>query len=588
MRLKSVVICIALGGLSLSGQALNLGRVRGAAWIGQPLNMAVSVQIDPGQASDALCPEADVFYADSKLDAYRIQITVEPGPQADAATLRIQSAVPIDEPVVTLYVRAGCNSKSTRRYVLLADYASDVAPATPAGTSATAPSNVPATALNPTPVNNTSVAAAPTATPLPPARTPAVRRTAPVRQERAERKPAAAPAKTPAAGLTPPAATAKAPVPPARSARLQLDPLENLTERIKTLEATTSSAPLKEMVEDSQRIQQLQGDVKALLSQAAKNEATLLALRERLDKAESERMPAAWVIALLALVAAVTAAAMLMWNRRSSSGWQAAAAPAPTPYKSARKSSPDEDADAELQDHWSAPTPQPLRTVRDTPLRERSPSHGETMAMTPADFQNSVSVSIPADVSNSDMMGFDEPRLLHTDLNSPALLDLLQQADFFITLGKANSAIELLEKRIRQNPGDCPMVYLQLLNIANQHNLKTDFRQFRDECMQQFNVEIPEFALFRSEGRSLEEYPELLAHIIKLWPQIKVLDVIESCALMDPQAQVADRFDIAAFRDLILLHGVVRHIAYYRTSAEDVPVKKATDIADAEHISLDL
>ena len=95
------------------------------------------------------------------------------------------------------------------------------------------------------------------------------------------------------------------------------------------------------------------------------------------------------------------------------------------------------------------------------------------------------------------------PETSANDFNSDKQFDLRQQAEFFDSLGKTDQAIELLEKRIRANGKDCPLVYLELLRIANTRSLKTDFRQFRDECMQAFNVAVPEFALFRSEGRAL-------------------------------------------------------------------------------------
>ncbi len=563
MRLKNVAICFALGGVALGSHALNLGRARGAAWIGQPLNLTVAVQLDPGQTADALCPEADVFYADSRVDALRVQVSVEPVAQGDTATLRIQSSALIDEPVVTLYVRAGCNSKSTRRYVLLADYASDVAPATTNETQSAALNPVLATPAMAAPlaivVNGTDGGAKAGVAPgLPP-------------KPRASARVATAPR---------PAAIPPLKPPPPRSARLQLDPLDSLTERIKTLEATTSSAPLKELVQDSQRIQQLQGDVKALLDQATKNEASLLALRERLDKAESERIPNTWVAALLVLIAASTAAFMLAWNRRAPPTWRPSAMQAKTTPVSVPSAV--ELPQMEAADHWSPAPPDTHPAIVATVSQRRAPTVPDLLDMGPDEFQNSVSVSVPSDVSNSDIMGFDEPRLLHTDLNPPALLDLQQQAEFFVTLGNSTTAIEVLEKRIRQNPEDCPLLYLQLLQIANQHNLKTDFRQYREECMQWFNVEVPEFALFRHAGRSLEDYPELLTHITRLWPSAKVMDVLETCALYDPQSQIADRFDMAAFRDLIVLHGVARYQAYHR------PNDKAPDSSEAEHISLDL
>lgn len=576
MRFKTAVICCVLGGTALSSHALNLGRARGAAWIGQSLTVTVPVQLQPGQSADALCAGADVFYADSKVEANRVQVSVDPNVQGETVTLRVQSSAIIDEPVVTLYVRAGCNNPSTRRYVLLADYASDLVPVTnpeaPVAAASPARQNI-ASTPGASPENGSAATER-----LPAPRT--IAQTAPTEKPAETAKKKRAAVRDRASVATGSIAAPRSKLPAPRGARLQLDPLENLTERIKTLEATTTSAPLKELEQDSQRIQNLQDDVKALLTQAAKNEASLVALRERLEKAEAERIAGIWVAALLLLVAAGTAAAILFWNRRAPASWHSAVRHPRA--KSATAPLPAELPEMDPADDWSHVPAQTQAATRSTPTKHQPRVTPEPLNLEPAEFQNSVYVSTASEVSNSDMMGFDHPRLLHTDLNPSAQLDLQQQAEFFVTLGNANTAIEVLEKRIRQNPTDCPLLYLLLLQIANQHNLKTDFRQYREEFMQHFNAEVPEFALFRQEGRRLEDYPELLAHITNLWPRSKVMDVIETCALYNPQSPMPDRFDMAAFQDLIVLHGMARSMAYHQSQAT------VSGTLYGEHISLDL
>lgn len=117
---------------AFGSEALTLGRVRGAALIGQPLDMAVQVQMDAGDDRDVRCFEADVFHADTKQDPSLIRIALEETAQAQVVSVRIISSAIIDEPVVTLYLRTGCGQNTTRRYVLLADIASEIAaPVTP-------------------------------------------------------------------------------------------------------------------------------------------------------------------------------------------------------------------------------------------------------------------------------------------------------------------------------------------------------------------------------------------------------------------------------------------------------------------------
>lgn len=318
MNFKSATLAAVLMGSALSSSALTLGNARGAAWIGQPLDLVVGVQLDDAQSDSALCAEADVFHADSKQDGARVHVTTEPG-----GKLRIRSDVPVDEPVVTVYLRAGCGAKTTRRYVLLADYPSDVLPALPS--VASEPSAAAMSASKPL----WSQPAGPAAEPVPPgaatSRASAPKPAASISPRPAPRKkpdsspaPKAVPARPVASAAASVASAAKVQTGKSTGTgrpRLQLDPLENLAQRITTLE-TATPVPQADAAHESQGLQQLLSEVKALKDQAVKNEVSLLMMRERLEKAESERFPATLVYALAALVALSWAVMAFLWIRR--------------------------------------------------------------------------------------------------------------------------------------------------------------------------------------------------------------------------------------------------------------------------------
>jgi hypothetical protein len=396
-------------------------------------------------------------------------------------------------------------------------------------------------------------------------------------------KPAPAKAASRAQSAETPLATKSTEAP---RARLKLDPLENLAERIKTLEATTSTAPLEEMVKDTQRIQQLQSDVKALLDQAAKNEASLMAMRERMEKAESERVSMGIVWALGALVLLCLAGMATLWNRRKESNdWQHSVRnegnvrPAPTEPLQPSREVPAETAPApvaHVAEHDSTILMPMLRNDFDVDVNLMEMDTDFSKLMTPTPAQH-----VPTQIANLQAIRFNETQFSHHDFNSDAIADVRQQAEFFEKLGKVDQAIEVLEQRIRLNSKDAPLLFLDLLRISNAHNLKTDFRQFRDEFEQHFNVNIPEFVLFRDEGRSLESYPSLLQHISKLWPTDSALDVISACVVRDPMEKNADPFDVSAFTDLVLLHG----LAYKQLHNSEASVSGQTS-ENSEHIDI--
>lgn len=575
MKTANLVLGMCMVGTVFDSAALTLGPVQGSAWIGQSLALSIPVQLDPGSADADLCAQADVFYADNRQAASRVQVQQEPNSQGTLRIVQIVSASSVDEPMVTVDLRVGCAQKIARRYVLLADFPSRAEVTTPVA---------PMVQMVPKPTAEAEAVAvtaiptmAPSAVDAPAANTPpGGSATKPAARPRAALNPtttrrATRPKPTPAV-----AAAVPAPTPPAR-ARLKLDPLDDLTERIKTLETTTTAIPLEEMVRDAQNIQQLQGEVKALLQQAAKNEASLTAMRERLDKAESERVSATLIYSLAALLAVCMGAIALLWNRRNppATGRQEWSEPLSVDSEPPRHATAPAAFAPVAMPHSSAPNAAAL----DLDLIEiDSGAYSKLEHPAPTDSNNRDTVDTSAATAPA-----TEPLLqIHQDFNTESQLDLRQQAQLFEGLAKTDQAIESLERRIHANKKDCPLVYLELLRIANDHSLKTDFRQYRDECQQVFNVTIPEFAQFRDEGLGLEGYPSVQEKLEKLWPSDSALDLLESCILRDPWDKNAKPFTLAAFKELIVLHGVAHQLNYPGSTPSQPATPEASQSLDLD------
>ena len=147
MAVKAAIFCcMLLGGLA-PALALTLGSLQGAVWIGRSMDVALALYAEAGEDMAALCLEADVFYADTRQDPRGVSLSFKAGLPGQPAMLRIASAALVDEPMVTLHVRAGCVHKTSRRYVLLADPPLDLpapAPAPPLAASPPAPPAPPA------------------------------------------------------------------------------------------------------------------------------------------------------------------------------------------------------------------------------------------------------------------------------------------------------------------------------------------------------------------------------------------------------------------------------------------------------------
>ncbi len=630
---------------AFNSAALTLGRMRGAAIVGQPLEVAIPVQLDSEENASALCVEADVFHADARQDASRVRVSVEALPQPQAASVRIFSLSPVDEPIVTVYLKAGCGQKSTRRYVLLADIPSATAAPGPsaaalANGSIAAPIVAPMAApVAAVPIALAGVPAAPPAG----APAPLVARgetAAPMGLRRETRKAPAVktPVKNPekaaaqAGGKTVDKATGNAPAPtragvaekpkaalPPPQPRLKLDSLVMLAERVASLESSPA-APVEQVQRDSQKLQSLEADMKALVALAARNEANLMALQTRIQQAEAERLPAQWFYGLLALMAACLAAMAYFWRRPkarvaavapaiANDGWWSgsrAGALAPAqPARQLREASGPAPLAADLHEAAAARTaahagspasgpsllspslPQPLPRpasqslshsasqplgrgsghpgLRDEPesqvdvsLVEMSESNFDKL-MASGQAQSALRrgpLPPPAEISRPQALQVEPAR----SINSEEIFDIRQQAEFFVSLGQTDQAVRILENRIIDDGESSPLIYLDLLAILHTVGLKSDYRQFREDFNLLFNSKVPEFAAFREEGKTLEAYPHVLAHITALWPKPKVLMVIEASIFRDPWDDKSPPFDLAAFRDLLLLHAIAQGI----------------------------
>lgn len=592
MRFKAKLVGVVLASAAISGSAMTLGRAQGAAWIGQRLEISIPVVMTPGLSVSDLCPRVEVFHGDNKVDASRVRVLTENTDRPDTVQIRIYSSAFIDEPVVYLQLHVGCTQEVSRRYVLLAEPPVELRQPQPAPLPAEASAPppplaptlstdfTPAPAAASSPVESglgaagteiaprTPVAQPATRSPL----TPAVRKASAPKTAAPVRAPGPATraaAKAPAKAVPPPA-----PKPAAAGPRLTLDPIETLAERVKTLEATTQSTPLEELVKASERIQQLQTDVKTLQEQAAKNEASLLALQSRLRQAEEKQISSTQVYGLTALLLLALGALGLLWKRRNDRQ-QAQEDDDEPSYLSHTLSRPSTVSGPSSSTGSEAVTESPKLNVDVNLMEMDEKGFHEVMHTQPFETEGLAKKSAapvpPAGKSS------------HPDYNGEAQMAVIDQANFFTTMGKADQAIDTLEDRIRKSPTDSPLAFLTALRIASDNNLKTDFRQFRDEVQSIFNVRVPEFAQFKTEGKGLDAYAGLLPHISELWPSPKVLEVLESCIVRSAWGNHSEPFDLPAFQELVLLHGIATAL----NRQTDQPSGPAPE-ADTQHVDLDL
>ena len=601
IKLVGVVLLFAV----FNGEAMTLGRMRGAALVGQGLDVGILVQADPDEALSSQCFEADVFHGDVRQEPSRVQLVVEPTQTAQTFNIRISSSTLVDEPVVTVYLRSLCSQKTSRRYVLLADVASDqlapVAPrvaqvplVTPASASPSASSDV---AITTPSTANAAVAGSSAQGGVPIARPARAR----ARPAVAAKSPAvAAPARSAA---RPKAATPAAPAlvvnekPQAgRSggqSRLKLDPLEVLSDRVTTLESTPAVAPAElaaREARDTQRLQALEVSVKNLLTVAIRNEASLADMKVRLEQAQSERYQNPLVYGLVVFLLICLAAIVFLLSRRGGRAgngnpnwWNGS--PSSLPTENVRETTPVTERASGLAS-MSAPVPLAQSElpygVPELPHRTVQPASSRSVQapITQVDVslvEMSESTFDRLMQSGTSHSAVRKPRATEAgapgsaanrkSINSEELFEIRQQAEFFVSLGQTDQAVRILENRISESGESSPLAYLDLLKIFHSLGLRADFRQVREDFNLLFNARVPEFSNFNDEGRDLEDYPDMVAEITASWGTPAVFAAIEAGVFRDQWKSQNEFFDLAAFRDLLLLHAVAQGAAALQGSS---------------------
>ena len=304
------------------------------------------------------------------------------------------------------------------------------------------------------------------------------------------------------------------------------------------------NASPEEILRDAQRLQSLQSDVSALQGQNQKDQGEIAELKTQLQLAHSERVGRAWVFGLAAALIAAGVAAVFFWLRSreqsrkswwspgaSGSGVDPASGPEAT-EQSAGKGAVAKNAQIDI-DLSAAPASglgSPAPATVPPPLA----------ALDGVDFQASLSGAGRA-------------------VKVEELLDVQQQADFFISLGQYEQAVATLRNHIADNVETSALAYLDLLKIYHLQGRDKDYALVRKEFNEVFNAEVPEFAAFGRQTRGLESYRAALSRITSLWPTPRVLDVIEESIFRKP-GQGSQVFDLEAYRELLMLYAVAKEL----------------------------
>lgn len=552
----TLAIGTALGLAAPSVDAVGFGRISNTTQLGQPLNFVAAVRLEPDELLPRECVSAEVQSGENQLPPQQVRVTLEGGEASDRR-VRITTSGLIDEPVVTVSVTLGCTAKVTRRFVAFID-----PPLINAARTTAAPEPVPAQrvdspaapifaaaqATNPPAAAERSAVRSGTSDARPRAATRAVAVAAPA-APRAERPPRPARSRQPSVARAAPtgarlqletaapvvarpaAAPASAPIAVAAAPTAPIAPIAS-----EPASAAKADESAELLAKERQRIQSLEEGLVKLRADAQATQAALAALQLRLKGAESERYANPLVYALAGVVALLALAVAGLWWRqlrtRSSSQWWSGPAPAPAASDARLAAVPDEPAP-------SAPAPLGVQ-----------PGEADAFQISTFIEEDETAPLIAAPVAA------EKPRALSVE----ELIDLEQQAEFFLVLGQDEAAIELLMSHVRNDGGTGPLPYLKLLEIYRRRGEGDAYERIRERFNRRFNSYAPDWDADPRQGRTLEDYADTIARLQQLWGSpARVLETLD--ASLFRRDKNGETFDLPAYRELLFLYSIARDLA---------------------------
>jgi len=542
--------------------ALGFGRAVSDAVLGQAFTFTVPVNVDAGEHFGPECLATQVYYGESLLPPTVVRTEMERGATEGAWIVRITASTPVQEPIVEVALNTGCERRFTRRFSVFADppnLGATPALVAPPPAAATPPVAVPASAATPTAFG--LAYAAQRGASAPAGGHARVVRKGPTMALANELNAPPAP-RRPAvdngiAHKSAPRASAAAPVDTSRLvldagvAHLKLDMEEPI---IPPPPAASGPAPgLAEIDDaDTRQLKALQQSLDAARHDTDAQRAAAAKLQAELARAQSRDDWTPWLLGLLAIAAAAIAA--LAWklrqqNRIAHSDWFNQSQLGPATVLPPSEGSADAASASGLPDVPATPTATE-ELLPEQPLLDESDARGAPAMVDPSATRpldrHAMAAVLQADAA---------PR----ELSVEELLDLEQQADFFIALGQEDAAVDLLMSHLRSAGGQSPLPYTKLLEIYRRQGDRSAYERTRARFNRRFNAYAPDWDTGPSAGRLLEDYPETVALLENAWRSpIDAMALLES--LLFKRDDTSELFDLPAYRDVLVLYSLARDL----------------------------
>lgn len=567
-----VVLMVA----SASSSALSLGSIQGRAVIGRPLDLRVPVQLASDELGGGLCATARVHYGDLPVAARDVSVNLvlsnASASGGDGSVLRVGATLAVNEPFVMVDLSVGCSAPLSRSYVLLADPASVAFSPAPEAVAKAAIVRLTegrvAAATDPTRANVNSPFE------RPPKRKPSSQDQVGAHSA-SEVKNTHSPSPLGSRLTLDPLALVAAEGAAAPTLRMSLDSfsgtvVEDASPELQTKrEAARAlwralSSPAEDVAAQLARGALSESEAAQLRNQLASSQSVELAVRAQLAEVEEGRLTQPLVLGLFAgLFGALGGLTWIWWRRRLATDGQSG------PWWTRGVSNSEHLAGGAVGASTAATVVRGQAAPIDIDVDTLFPSG----AFRPSE----PGVSGWAAGDRSRLHGGSDflPSTLMDGARSVAteeLFDLQQQVEFFISLGQADQAVDVLVNHIADSHEPSPLAYLDLLKLYHELGRKADYERLRQSFNAHFNGGAPEFDHYSHSRRGLERYETALGRIQAEWPKRGVLQVIERSIFRHDIDTPVEVFDLEAYRELLLLYGIAREVIAWNEEGNGPPL----------------
>ena len=537
--------------------------------LGDTLRVVVPLRLEVGETVTQECVSAEVFFGDDRVSPGAVSVELQPTETVTAgmgARLVLRTTALINEPVVNVQLSAGCQARITRKFVALADppgmQQAQVASVTQLPLSDAEPVKVPAVQgkarLSASP-RKASKAAVVVGAESERSAKAASRKEA--RSAQRNNKPAP---EAPRLALDPVDADALV-QPSLRSSGQLVSPVEGAQAASEVQARREAAAALwralnatpEAMLRQQRQVEELEQRLHSLQRSGEQTQQSVAALQSRMQTLEKPAPSAlSWPMALAGL-AGMAALAWLLhgWGVRrgrqqAATWWNPETGQPPLNLPENEDTHSKAHLDAVGDDDLLGPIPEPDEEDRLQP----TPVAAAAAAASGHRFGAPTAVGTPNAPS---------PLLAPEPLKAVSveeLIDLEQQAEFFIVLGQDDAAIELLEAHLGGHTQEIPWPYLKLMEIYRRLGRRPDYERVQGSFNAHFNCHAPTWESDMEQGRSLVDYPGVVDRLQALWAEpARAMDVLEmSLVHLGPEA---DAFDLPAYRELLFLYAVARDLS---------------------------